>query len=127
MDLNDAGTTVKYLIRDQDSKFTDAFDAVLADTGIRVPRMNSITERWVLSCRRELLHRTLIWNERHLLHALRDYETFYNEHRTHRTLHSAAPLRALPEPITEPGQIAHLDIRRHDRLGGTLHEYHHAA
>jgi hypothetical protein len=33
----------------------------------------------------------------------------------------------LPTPITEPGKIARLDIRRRDRLGGILHEYEHAA
>jgi hypothetical protein len=30
-------------------------------------------------------------------------------------------------PITDPEQITHLDIRRHHRLGGILHEYQHAA
>ena len=33
----------------------------------------------------------------------------------------------LPEPITDPQKITHLDIHRRDRLGGILHEYHHAA
>jgi len=32
--------------------------------------MNSIAERWMKTCRHELLGRTLIWNQRHLLHAL---------------------------------------------------------
>jgi hypothetical protein len=36
---------------------------------------------WVQTCRRELLDRMLIWNQRHLLHALREFECFYNEHR----------------------------------------------
>jgi hypothetical protein len=36
---------------------------------------------WVRTCRRELLDRTMIFNQRHLLHALREYEVFYNEHR----------------------------------------------
>jgi hypothetical protein len=40
-------------------------------------------ERWVQTCRRELLERTLIWNQRHLLHALREFESFYNENRPH--------------------------------------------
>jgi hypothetical protein len=40
--------------------------------------MNSIMERWVQTCRRELLDRTLIWNRSHLLHALREFEQFYN-------------------------------------------------
>ena len=92
-----------------------------------MPRMNSIMERWVQTCRHELLDRTLIWNQRHLLHALREYEHFYNQHRPHRTLANAAPLRMLPEPITDPGRLAHLDVRRRDRLCGTLHEYRHAA
>ncbi|MGW3614007.1 integrase core domain-containing protein [Micromonospora sp. NPDC005163] len=135
MDLKDTGgATVKYLIRDRDSRYTAAFDAVFAEEGvaivktaIRVPRMNAIMERWVRSCRAELLDRTLIVDQAHLLHALREYETFYNEHRPHRALHTAAPLRLLPQPITEPDRLAHLDIRRRDRLGGILHEYQHAA
>jgi putative transposase len=72
-------------------------------------------------------YRTLIVNQAHLLHALREYETFYNEHRPHRTLKGAAPLHLLPQPITAPDRLAHLDIRRRDRLGGILHEYQHAA
>ena len=134
MDLQDAGATVRYLIRDRDAKFPALFDEVLADagitvvlTGIRMPRMNAIMERWVRTCRDELLDRTLIWNQAHLLHALREFEHHYNDHRPHRTLRQAAPLRPLPEPITEQAQIIHLDVRRRDRLGGTLHEYEHAA
>jgi hypothetical protein len=38
-------------------------------------RMNSIIEGWVQTCRRELLDRTLSWNQHHLLHALRECET----------------------------------------------------
>jgi putative transposase len=134
MDLRDAGATVKYLVRDRDSKYTATFDAVLEDegiaivkTGIRVPRMNAIMERWVRSCRTELLDRTLIINRAHLLHALHQYETFHNQHRTHRALHAAAPQRPLPQPITAPDRLDRLDIRRRDRLGGILHEYQHAA
>ncbi|MDL4814031.1 hypothetical protein [Actinomadura opuntiae] len=76
MDLQDAGCRARFLIRDRDGKFPDLFDAVLADANIRVvltrarmPRMNAVMERWVQTCRRELLDRTLIWNQRHLLHA----------------------------------------------------------
>lgn len=112
MDLEDADAKAMYMIRDRDSKFTAAFDAVLADAGIKVvlsgvrmPQMNSITERWVQTCRRELLDRTLVWKERHLLHALHEFERFYNEHRPHRALGQAAPLRALPEPVTAPEPI----------------------
>jgi transposase InsO family protein len=90
MDLEDAGNKTRFLIRDRDSKFTAAFDALLADaglqvvtTGIRVPRMNSIMERWIQTCRRELLDRTLIWDRQHLLHVLREFEILYNQHRPH--------------------------------------------
>jgi putative transposase len=134
MDLEDAGAKVKYLIRDRDAKFPALFDQVLADAGIttvlsgvRVPRMNSIMERWVQTCRHELLDRTLIWNEHHLRHALHEFETHHNIHRAHQALAQASPLRTAPEPITDPDRIARLDIRRHDRLGGVIHEYQHAA
>jgi len=89
--------------------------------------MNSIAERWVQTCRRELLDRTLIWNQRHLLHALREFEQFYNIHRPHQGIANDRPLHPLPAPITDPAQIASLDIRRRERLGGILHEYRHAA
>ena len=134
MDLQDAGSSVRFLIRDRDGKFPALFDAILADAGItvvrsavRVPRMNAIMERWVRTCRHELLDRTLIWSQRHLLHALREYETFYNSHRPHQGIANARPLAPLPEPITEPDQLVQLHIRRRDRLGGLLHEYDHAA
>jgi len=85
MDLQDAQCRARYLIRNRDGKFPELFDAILADagiktvlTGIQMPRMNAIMERWVQTCRRELLDRTLIWNPHHLLHALRQFEIFYN-------------------------------------------------
>ena len=96
-------------------------------SGIRMPRMNSIMERWVQTCRRELLDRTLIWNQRHLLHALHEFERYYNEHRPHQGIANARPLNPLPPPIADPNNLIRLDIRRRDRLGGILHEYEHAA
>jgi hypothetical protein len=46
-------------------------------------------ERWIGSCRREQLDRTLIWNQRHLMTVLREYAGFCNTHRPHRTLNQA--------------------------------------
>lgn len=66
-------------------------------------------------------------NQRHLLHVLREYETFYNAHRPHQGIANARPLAPLPEPITSLDQLAQIRIRRRDRLGGLLHEYEHAA
>jgi hypothetical protein len=81
----------------------------------------------VRTCRRELLDRTLIYKQRHLLHALRAYEAFYNTHGPHQGIANARPLNPLPEPITDPDRLTHLDIRRRDRLAGILHKYEHAA
>lgn len=55
----------------------------MARSGVQIPRMNAIMDRWIRTRRHELLDRTLIGNQRHLLHALREYETFYNTHRPH--------------------------------------------
>jgi len=89
--------------------------------------MNSTCERWVLTCRRELLDRTLICNQRHLLHALRQYEAFNNQHRPHQGITNTRRRQRLPEPITDPDHLTRLDIHRTDRLSGILHKHHHAA
>ena len=126
MDLGDQAERMKFMIRDRGSNFTAAFDAVLADAGIRAvlcnvrtPRMNAIAERWIGGCRRELLDRTLIWNQSHLQQILRDYENHHNQHRPHRFLHSAAPLKPLPEPV----DLEEYRVRRTARVGGLINEY----
>ena len=128
MDLDDAGIRARFVLHDRDASFSAAFDAVFQSAGIRVihsavqaPRMNSLIERWIGSCRRELLDRTLIWNQRHLMIVLREYENFYNTHRPHRALNQAAPLRPLPGSVTD---LDHLRVKRRDHAGGVLHEYH---
>jgi len=78
VDLEDTGCRAHLLIRDRDGKYPALFNAILADAGIeavlsgvRIPRMNSVMQRWIQSSRRELLDRTLVRNQAHLLHALR--------------------------------------------------------
>jgi transposase InsO family protein len=134
MDLHDARCRARFLIRDRDGRYPALFDAILADAGItvvlsgvQIPRMNAVMERWIQTCRRELLDRMLVWNQAHLLHALRQYERHYNAHRPHRGISNARPTRPLPAPITNPDTITHLSIHRRDRLGGIIHEYEHAA
>jgi len=134
MDLEDVSSRARFLIRDRDSKYPALSDTVLKDAGIEIvlsgiqmPRMNASMERWVLTCRQELLDRTLIWNQRHLLHALREFEQFYNGHRPHQGIANARPLQALPSAIPSAHVDTRLHIRRHDRLGGILHEYQRAA
>jgi transposase len=126
MDLGEQAHRVKFMIRDRGSNFTAAFDSVLAATGIRIvlcnvrtPRMNAIAERWIGGCRRELLDRTLVWNQNHLRRILREYETHHNQHRPHRSLHGAAPLKPLPEPV----DLEQHRVRRHTRVGGQINEY----
>jgi putative transposase len=81
---------------------------------------NSIMERWIGSCRRELLDRTLIWNQRHLMIVLREYEDFYDTHMSHRTLGQAAPLRPLSDSVAD---LDRFRVQRRDRAGGVIHEY----
>jgi transposase InsO family protein len=126
MDLDAPGTRFRFLIRDRDTKFTTAFDGVftaidirIIRTPVRAPRANAIAERIVGSIRRELLDRILILNQRHAAAVLTEYAEHYNSHRPHRMLGQAAPLRPLPQPTTRDTNT----VRRHDRLGGLLHEY----
>jgi transposase InsO family protein len=122
-----------HLLRDRDAKSPALFDQILCDTGtqtvltsVRTPPTNANIERWVQTCHHELLDHTMIWNEHHLRHALRHFELHHNAHRPHQAMNQAAPLRAVPEPITDPGQIPRLDIRRRDPLNGVIHEYRNA-
>ena len=130
MDLEDANRGFRFLIRDRDTKFTAAFDAVftaidvrIIKTPMRAPRANAIAERFVGTIRRELLDRLLIINQRHAAAVLHAFERHYNDHRPHRTLGQAAPLRRLP--LRAPTVVD--NVRRHDRLGGLIHEYQHVA
>jgi putative transposase len=126
MDLDEQAHRVKFMIRDHGSNFTAASGAVLAGAGIRTvlcniqtPHMNAITERWIGGCRRDLLDRTLAWNQAHLRQIPRQYETHHHQHRPHRSLHGAAPLKPLPGP-------ADLDlhrIRKQAHVGGMINEY----
>jgi putative transposase len=126
MDLGGQADRMKFMIRDRGSNFTDIFDAVLAGAGIRTvlcnvrtPRMNAIAERWIGGCRRELLDRTLVRNQPHLRRILREYESHHNQHRPHRSLNGAAPLKPLPEPV----DLEQYRVRRHTRAGGLVNEY----
>jgi putative transposase len=126
MDLGDRVMTFTFVIRDRDSRFTDAVDAAFASEGIRIvrtpvraPRANAIAERWIGTLRRELLDRILIVNHRHLERVLAEYLMHVNHHRPHRGLNQAAPLRPRPSATS----LSHPRIRRRDRLGGLIHEY----
>ena len=126
MTLEDHADGVKFLIRDRDTKFTAAFDAVFTAVGLRIiktpvraPRANAIAERWISSARRECLDRMLITSERHLRLVLSEYVEHYNVYRPHRTLCQSPPAgRECP-----PAMSKNVRVLRRDRLGGLIHQY----
>ena len=133
MDLADEATTVKFLIRDRDTKFTASFDAVFAAgtvavirTPVRAPRANAICERVIGTIRRECLDRMLIVGRRHLEAVLAEYVERYNTQHPHRSLNQRSPsaLGATPPLV---GDVDLARLRRTDHLGGLIHEYQIAA
>jgi len=90
---SDELANARALVRDRGSQFTIAFDEVFRTEGmkvlktpVRTPVANSIAERWIGTLRRELINRTIIWNQRQLHRLLDDYVDHYNAHRPHRAL-----------------------------------------
>ncbi|MFJ9084500.1 MULTISPECIES: integrase core domain-containing protein [unclassified Streptomyces] len=82
-------------------------------------------ERRFQTCRHELLDHTLVRNQRHLRHTLRQFELHHNLHRPHQAIDQTAPLRVTPAPLPH-AHITQLEVRRTDRPGGALHEHQHA-
>jgi putative transposase len=126
MALEDRAGRFGFLVRDRDTKFTAAFDAIFAAEGIevlrtpvRAPRANAYAERWVGTVRREVLDRMLIVGGRQLQAVLAGYVDHYNSHRPHRALGQAPPLGPAEPPVV----LTTRTIQRRDRLGGLIHEY----
>jgi transposase InsO family protein len=132
MDLEDRIGPAKFLLRDRDSRFTTAFDAIFATEGIRIlrspsqaPRANAICERMIGTLRRELLDRVLILNER-LRRVVAVYLSHFNACRPHRSLGQLAPAQVetgTPEPIN----LADYRVHRKPILNGLTSEYHRAS
>jgi putative transposase len=134
MDLDDAGTRARYLIRDRDGKFPALFDTILADagitvvlSGIQVPRMNSIMERWIQPAATNYSTAPSSGTRRTCSTLCASMSGTTTRTRPHRGIANARPLRPLPQPITDQASITHLHIHRRDRLSGLLNEYEHAA
>jgi putative transposase len=132
MQLSDHEPRFRLLIHDRDTKFSRAFDDVFRCERIDVirtpeqaPNANANAERWVRTVRSDCLDRILILGRRHLEHVLRVYTKHYNAHRPHRALRLAPPDGA---NTSADGSNPPTDaIRRHDLLGGLIHEYQRAA
>jgi putative transposase len=119
----------RFLIHDRDSKFAAAFDEVFRSEGmtvihtpIRAPQANAYAERFVRTVRAECLDWLLILGRRHLERVLRVYTAHYNRERPHRGLALLSP-----EPANAAGPPTAGRVKRRDRLGGLIHEYHRAA
>jgi putative transposase len=126
MALDDRAGRFRLLVRDRDTKFTAAFDAVFAAEGIevlrtpvRAPRANADAERWVGTVRREVLDRMLILGCWQLRSVLAEYADHYNGHRPHRALGQVPPLGPGESAVVLPAG----GVVRRDRLGGLIHEY----
>ena len=116
----------RYVILDRDAKFDARVFAFLKATGlkpkrtsIRSPWQNGIAERWVGSCRRELLDHVIPLNEGHLRRLVRDYVCYFHEDRIHDGLDKDTPNRRPVE--TKRGPAA--TVVSSARLGGLHHRY----
>ena len=126
MDLDDRADRFRFLIRDRDSKFTAAFDAVFTGADIRIirtpvraPRANAIAERFIGTLRRECLDHLLITGPRHLDAVLREYVAALQRAPSSpiaastpaRGRHSAALRSDHPAAATRPARRPHPRVR----------------
>jgi putative transposase len=116
----------RYVIFDHDSKFgADAISLLEATglkpkrTSVQAPWQNGIAERWVGSCRREILDHVIPLNEKHPRRLLHEYVTYYHEDRIHDSLDKDAPNRRAVERKHSP--VATVISNR--KLGGLHHRY----
>ena len=116
----------RYAILDRDSKFDATVVAFLKATGlapkrtsIQSPWQNGTAERWVGSCRREILDHAIPLDERHLPRLMREYVSYHNQDRVHDPLEKDAPDRRAIE--SKPAPTA--NVTSMPRLGGLHHRY----
>lgn len=123
-------TAPKYLIHDRDTIFNcEVMEAVKAigiksvRISFKSPWQNGIAERFVGSCRRDLLDHVIVLNERHLKRLMRDYNHYYHEDRTHLGLAKETPAGR----VKETKRSASCRIVALPRLGGLHYRYQLAA
>ena len=121
------GEGPRYLIRDNDNKFGDAFARVADGTDIEVlttpyqaPKANAVCERFLGSVRRECLDFFLILSERHLHQTMKQYQAYFNHARPHQGIGQRIPCQSVQG--TEPSGSEQLITR--PVLGGLHHYYH---
>jgi len=116
----------QYAILDRDTKFDAEVLGALRSIGLQPKRtsrespwQNGVAERWVGSCRRELLDHVIPLNEQHLRRLIRDYVRYYHLDRTHDGLGNDTPDRRSIE--NNPGNGA--KVVSLPRVGGLHHRY----
>ena len=121
------GAAPRFLIHDRDAKYGTDVPAAIRSlkinavrTSFESPWQNGVAERWVGSCRRELLDHVIALNERHLKRLLSEYVSYHHEDRTHLGLG-----KETPGCRTRCGSSGR--VLSHDRLGGLHHRYDRAA
>ncbi|WP_035851050.1 integrase core domain-containing protein [Kitasatospora azatica] len=131
-DLGSRVESLRFVLRDPDSKYTASFDAVFEaeEMGVlisapRAPRMNAHCERVIGTIGREVLDHVLIMNEAHARQVLAEYRDHYNRHRPHRSRDQRPP-----EIQEQPAVLHQFDpvrLLRTRVLGGVVNEYRYAA
>ncbi len=118
----------RLLILDRDSKYSPAFRDLLEDAGVQIvrlpprsPNLNAYVERFVRSIKDECLSRVILFGERSLRKATREYAAHYHRERNHQGIDNR-----LIEPDDRPGSTISA-IECAQRLGGMLRFYHRAA
>ncbi len=126
-ELQDRELPMRYLIRDHDTKFIEAFDTVFEAEGMEIvdipyhaPNANAHAERWVWTVREECLDKVIILNERHLRRTLHEYVAYYNVRRPHQGLGQANPSGLAPASRQGP-------VRCRQVLGGIIRDYYREA
>ena len=116
----------RFLIHDRDTKFGERVAHALASIGVegaptahRSPWQNGVAERWIGSCRRELLDHVMPFGEDHMRRLLRGYVAYYNEDRTHLSLGKETP--AGRETMARSDGAA--EVVALPRVGGIHHRY----
>jgi putative transposase len=126
-DLDETNARFRFLIRDRDTKFTDAFDTIFRSEGLKIirtpvqaPNANSYAERWIRSARSECLDKIIIVNQAHLRAVMIEYVDFYNTGRPHQGIGQQTPIIRLPAKRDGP-------IQKRTVLGGIINDYYRMA
>jgi transposase len=126
-ELDEREPAIHFLIRDNDKKFSHAFDTVFRSAGMHVipiphhaPNANAYAERWIRSVREECLDKVLIINQAHLRRVMREYIAFFNTARPHQGIDQQIPVPPASRATSGP-------VRCRKVLGGIIHDYYRDA